>query len=100
MISKNLHIILIATLFSSCATQTNLLNDSYDSVLGESGTHGFWISGIGQTKNVNLDNACGQGYTASKTQTVFSAKNIFVGILTLGIYTPRDYSVFCSREED
>ncbi len=87
-------------IISSCATQTNLLNDSYGSVTGETGTHGFWIAGIGQTETVNLDNACGAGYTASKTQTVFSAKNILVTMLTLGFYTQRDYKVFCSKEAD
>ena len=87
-------------LLSSCATQTTLLNDSYGSVLGESGTHDFFISGIGQTARVNLDKACGKGYVASKTQTVSSPVNIVISIVTLGIYTPRDYKVFCSPEAD
>ena len=87
-------------MISSCATQTNVLNDSYGSVAGDTGTHGFWIGGIGQIQTVNLDNACGEGYSASKTQTVFSAGNWFVSVLTLGIYTPRDYRVFCSKGAD
>jgi hypothetical protein len=97
---KTFSLIVLVSLISSCATQTNLLNDSYSSTLGESGSHGFWIAGIAQTETVNLDTACGVGYVASKTQTVFSAKNILITILTLGIYTQRDYKVYCSKEVD
>ena len=86
----------LVLIFSSCATQTTLLNDSYGSVIGESGTHDFFIGGIGQKARVNLDEACGKGYVASKTQTVSSPVNIVISIVTLGIYTPRDYKVFCS----
>jgi len=100
MNKKNISLVLLTALISSCATQTTLLNDSNTSVDGDNGTHGFWIAGIGQTKTVNLDDACGEGYVASKTQTVFSAKNILVTILTLSIYTQRDYKVFCSEETD
>ena len=90
----------LVLIFSSCATQTTLLNDSYGSVIGESGTHDFFIGGIGQTARVNLDEACRKGYVASKTQTISSPVNIVITIVTLGIYTPRDYKVFCSKEED
>jgi hypothetical protein len=90
----------ILFIVSSCATQTSLLNDSYDLSLGEKGTHAFWISGIGQTKTVDLSTVCGDGYTAAKTETINSATNILFGILTLGIYTPRDYSVYCSKEDE
>ena len=97
---KTFSLIVLVSLISSCATQTNLLNDSYGSTLGESGSHGFWIAGIAQTETVNLDTACGEGYIASKTETVFSAKNILITMLTLGIYTQRDYKVYCSKEVD
>ena len=90
----------LVLIFSSCATQTTLLNNTYGSVIGESGTHNFFVAGIGQTARVNLDEACGEGYVASKTQTVNSPVNIVLSIITFGIYTPRDYKVFCSREED
>ena len=73
--------------------------EPYGSTLGESGSHGFWIAGIAQTETVNLDTACGEGYVASKTETVFSAKNILITMLTLGIYTQRDYKVYCSIEQ-
>jgi|TARA_B100001094_G_C17846169_1_gene630367 hypothetical protein len=97
---KTFGLIVLVSLISSCATQTNLLNDSYGATLKESGTHGFWIAGIAQTETVNLDTACGEGYVGSKTETVFSAKNILITIVTLGIYTQRDYKVYCTKEAD
>ena len=96
---KNIFFLLaVCFTFTSCATQTNLFSDDYNQVLKSKGTHGFWIAGIGQTKTENLDQVCGEGYKPAKTQTQFTFTNILVTALTLGIYYPREYRIYCSNE--
>jgi len=96
--NKSLFLVALCFAFASCATQTNLMSNDYDQVLKAKGNHGFWIAGIGQTKTEDLSQACGQGYKPAKTQTQWTATNILVTMLTLGIYYPREYRIYCTRE--
>ena len=96
---KNIFFLLaVCFTFTSCATQTNLFSDDYNQVLKSKGTHGFWIGGIGQTKTEILDQVCGEGYKPAKTQTQWTFTNILVSALTLGIYYPREYRIYCAKE--
>jgi hypothetical protein len=92
-------IILFAMLMTSCATQTNMLTNSYDVEEVERGNDPFFIGGIGQTQTHNLENICKPGYEPAKTQTVLSPGNWLMAVITLGIYTPRQYSVYCTKKE-
>jgi hypothetical protein len=91
-------VILFTLLMTSCATQTTLLNESYDAEVMETGNDAFFIGGIGQTARHDLNEACQDGYIPAKTQTVLSVPNWLLGVLTLGIYTPRQYTIYCTKE--
>jgi hypothetical protein len=96
---KFFSVILFAMIMASCATQTNMLTESYDVQEVEKGNDHFFIGGIGQTQTHNLENICKPGFEPAKTQTVLSPGNWFLGIITLGIYTPRQYSIYCAKKE-
>tara|TARA_Y100001960_G_C14025888_1_gene518252 strand:- start:7 stop:348 length:342 start_codon:yes stop_codon:yes gene_type:complete len=55
----------------------------------------FFLSGIGQSQAINAAKVCG---SASRVARVETKQNVLQGLLsfiTLGIYTPREASVYC-----
>ncbi|RLL49982.1 hypothetical protein D8Y20_12415 [Mariprofundus sp. EBB-1] len=57
----------------------------------------FFISGLGQSKEMDAAQICGGADKVAKVEAQQSAMNIVLGILTAGIYTPRDARVYCSK---
>ena len=97
-IFKLVLLLLVSIAFSSCATQTHLLTDDaqkYNEVPTESGTDTFWVSGIGQTKTHDVSEVCGEGYEPSRVSVRRGVPYHLWGLLTLGIYTPKDYEIYC-----
>ncbi|WP_261862727.1 Bor family protein [Psychrobacter sp. JCM 18900] len=50
---------------------------------------------MGQEQTVNAAEVCGGAQNVAKVQTVQEAKDIALGLVTFGIYTPRTAKVFC-----
>ena len=55
---------------------------------GETITHHFFVSGIGQKKTVDAAKICGGAENVVKTETQQTFVNGLLGFITLGIYTP------------
>ena len=60
-------------------------------------THHFFVSGIGQKKTVDAAKICGGAENVVKTETQQTFVNGLLGFITLGIYTPLGYIVYCSQ---
>ena len=61
---------------------------------GETITHHFFVSGIGQKKTVDAAKICGGAENVVKTETQQTFVNGLLGFITLGIYTPLEARVY------
>lgn len=82
-------------LISGCATQTALIQPTQQVTPIYSESQTFFISGIGQQQTVNAAQVCNGAENVAKVQTTLSPKDIALGLVTFGIYTPRTAKVFC-----
>lgn len=82
-------------LASGCATQTGLIQPTQKITPEYTKSQTFFIGGIGQEHTLNAAEVCGGAQNVAKVQTVQEAKDIALGLVTLGIYTPRTAKVFC-----
>lgn len=91
---KLLAMLLATSLLSACATQTVHLQKG-NSRLSYEESQTFFISGLGQEQTVNAVQICGDESRIAKVESHLSGTNILLGIVTLGIYTPRTARVYC-----
>lgn len=84
-----------ALLASGCATQTATISPSSSSTIGYQESEKFYISGIGQEKVVDVAEVCGSASNVSSVASELRPIDIALGIVTLGIYTPRTATVYC-----
>jgi hypothetical protein len=57
----------------------------------------FFISCIGQSKEVDAAKVCGGAAKVHSVETQLTPANIGLGLITLGIYTPRQIRVYCAK---
>ncbi|EEV24828.1 lipoprotein [Actinobacillus minor 202] len=82
-------------LLSGCATQTAYINDSSSGKLSYEDNQSFFLFGIGQENTVNAVQICSGESKIAKVESELTGKNILLGLVTLGIYTPRAARVYC-----
>ncbi|HGO5856961.1 Bor family protein [Mannheimia glucosida] len=89
--------VLTALLTTACTTQTAHIGGKVTDNIKptKSVTQSFFIGGIGQEETLNVTEICGSTDKVNQVETVLSGSNILVGIVTLGIYTPRTANVYC-----
>jgi hypothetical protein len=92
-------LILISITLVGCSTQKFIVNGKVGDtiVASNSSDNTFYVSGIGQTREIDAAGVCGSPDKVLAVQAQQSFLNIFFGFITLGIYTPRDYSVYCKK---
>lgn len=85
----------MALLLSACSTHTFIVSEqnaaaqpSYDKM------QHFFVGGLGQSQEVSSTEICGSTNTA-KVQTQGTFLNGFLGMLSYGIYSPRDMRIYC-----
>ncbi len=79
----------------ACATQTFRVNGDTSLAASEQITHHFFISGVGQQQTVAAAELCGGADRVIQVETETTFLNGFLGVITWGIYTPRDARVYC-----
>ncbi|MCZ2721461.1 Bor family protein [Marinomonas sp. 15G1-11] len=90
-------ITMTSSLLFGCATQTFNLENSNAPHTGADNQQSFFISGIGQEKQINAAEICHGADNVVKVQTEQTFVNGLLGIITFGIYTPRQARVFCKQ---
>lgn len=55
----------------------------------------YFISGLAQEKETHAAVVCGDPRRVVATETFQSPLNIILGIITFGIYTPQEHTVYC-----
>lgn len=85
-----------ALLLSACSTHTFIVSEqnaasqpTYDK------TQHFFVSGLGQSKEVNGAEICGSADKVAKVQTQQTFLNGLLHSVSYGIYSPRDMRVYC-----
>lgn len=94
---KFIAVSLLAVFFAGCTTQTaQIAGEVTDNIKPtKSVNQSFFIGGIGQQETLNVLEICGSADKINQVETVLSGSNILVGVVTLGIYTPRTANVYC-----
>lgn len=59
------------------------------------GTSHFFIAGIGQTDKIDAIAICGTEENIQAVESKTTFLNGLIGAVTLSIYTPREYTVYC-----
>lgn len=90
--------ILATLLFTGCATQTYYVNGNGNSSPDREKSQAFFISGIGQEKEMNASEICGGSDKVHKVQSKLTFLDGLLSSITWGIYTPRTAKVYCTRK--
>lgn len=92
---KNLVLVLGFIFATSCVTQNFRLSEGpAKTVPAYEGTSHFIFWGIGQEKEIDPKEVCGTRKIA-QVQSSLSFINGLLSGITYGIYSPRDYAIFC-----
>jgi hypothetical protein len=84
-------------LATGCATQTGLIKKSAPAAPTYTESQKFFVSGIGQEKTLDAAKICGGADKVAQVQSKLEPKDLFFGIITLGIYTPHTAKVYCQQ---
>ena len=95
---KKLMIAVVASMvLSGCAQQTFTINKDIAEKPQQTTTHHFFVSGIGQSKQIDAAQVCGSADKVVRTEVQQTFVNGLLGVLTFGIYTPREARVYCAK---
>lgn len=93
---KILAVATFAVLLSGCAQQTFQLKHNQVAAPKQVTTHHFFVSGIGQKKTLDAAAVCGGADKVDRVESQQTFVNGLLGVVTFGIYTPREARVYCS----
>jgi hypothetical protein len=89
--------LVLAVLFlSGCATQTYNIHGGNSSNIKKEDMQHFFISGLGQEKDMDAAQICGGADKVAMVQSHLTFLDGFLGTVTFGIYTPRSARVYCT----
>lgn len=84
---------------TACQTQRHYTTDKsqYEYKSGDihKGTSNFFIGGIGQTDKIDAIDICGKEENIQAVESKLTFLNGLIGAVTLTIYSPREYTVYC-----
>ncbi|WP_260679910.1 Bor family protein [Serratia liquefaciens] len=92
---KKIYLLGLIILLSGCAKQGFNIKEKVPSTPEKEVTHHFFISGLGQEKNIDAAAVCGGADRVARTETQLTFINGFLNVITFGIYTPREARVYC-----
>lgn len=87
---KLIMVVLAAAAISGCAQQSFSVKSGVTVQPQQVTTHHFFVSGIGQTKQIDAAAVCGGADKVVRTEVQQTFVNGLLGFVTLGIYTPRE----------
>lgn len=82
---------------AGCAQQGfSIKNNVTDSSYSQKQTQHFFVSGVGQGKDVDATSVCCGRDNVDRVEVQQTFLNGFLSFLTLGIYTPREARLYCA----
>ena len=90
-------VIILAALFVAGCAQTKFHMQERDDaqVAKYDEAQHYFISGLGQQKNIDPAAICGGAENVSRVETQTTFVNGLVSMVTFGIYTPQQTRVYC-----
>ncbi len=96
MLKKLLLSLMVVGSLSACSKQTFTINGQYG-MKGEDTVSHFFIYGLGQDDEINAAAICGGANKVARVEAQQTFLNGLLGTLTYGLYSPRQYRVYCTR---
>jgi hypothetical protein len=93
---KKVALMVVVLFVSGCATQNYNINGGNSSSIAKEDMQHFFISGLGQMKDMDAAQICGGADKVAMVQSHLTFLDGFLGVLTFGIYTPRTARVYCT----
>lgn len=89
---------LVATVaLAGCAQQTFKINNGIAEKPTQEVKQSFFVNGIGQSQTIDAALVCGSADKVIRTEVQESGMDVFLRIITIGIYTPREARVYCAK---
>lgn len=88
-------ILVVATLSLGACSKQEFVLQSMDGSKIEDDMSDFFVSGIGQKDKIDVASICGGPEKVMRVETELTFMNGLLGVLSGGLYTPRQYRVFC-----
>lgn len=86
-----------AAALSGCAQQTFKINNGIAEKPTQEVKQSFFVNGIGQSQTIDAALVCGSADKVVRTEVQETGMDVFLRIVTLGIYTPREARVYCAK---
>jgi hypothetical protein len=93
---KAMFIFATLLILSSCCRQRFLIDDNAKTIPTYTGTSHFIFWGLGQEEKIDPKEVCDSG-KISNVETHLSFLNGLLSGITYGIYSPRNYEIFCEK---
>lgn len=94
---KLIMIALAVASISGCAQQTFKVNNGIAEKPTQETKQTFFVNGIGQSKIIDAALVCGGADKIVRTEVQETGMDVFLRIVTIGIYAPREARVYCSK---
>jgi Bor protein len=94
---KKLAIAAIVLSLTGCAIQRFDVRPDTQNAPTHDNSQSFWVGGIGQSEDIDAAKVCGTAANVQRVETQMTAGNVGLTILTIGIYSPRQVRVYCTR---
>lgn len=90
-------IAVVTAALSGCAQQTFKINNGIAEKPTQETKQTFFVHGIGQTQTIDAATVCGGADKIIRTEVQESGMDVFLRVITIGIYTPREARVYCAK---
>ena len=94
---KKLAIAAMVLSLTGCAIQRFDVRADAQNAAAHDDSQTFWVSGIGQSQDIDAAKVCGGSSKVQRVETEMTAGKVGMTILTIGIYSPRQVRVYCTR---
>ena len=89
--------LMLTILIGGCSAQTFNINGADAEIPTSQTSQHFFVAGLGQEKITNAAEICGGVDKIIKVESQQTFINGLLGLITFGIYAPRDAKVYCKQ---
>lgn len=84
-------------MLAGCAQQTFTIKHDIAEKPTQEVKQTFFVHGLGQAQTIDAGQVCGGADKVIRTEVQESGMDVLLRVVSLGIYTPREARVYCSK---